>query len=749
MAYDFFTAVPEPTVPISLFADAARAGAAVGNSIPTPVTAAIQGGIQGIQQGQQIASNAQNIEAQRQQNVVRQNQIEQLPVANEMDRLQLQNAEMVNNINAIKLRLQQKTEQQNLQLAEAKAKEELMVFETKEQIASALSGGDPKSILKDPKMNQVMFSDSKYMTSVLGALAAKGVLTEDEKTKLFEQADFVRAQELKAQERMARDRAHAAGVAQLDKVSDKLTNSPDIINSLSAAGVDNPEDLWHKDVQVVRVGQKTYKKDKDGNDTNVVDTAVPDRFDTSGSNKSDAYDIIIDGVRTPQTLYSKEDAALVNSYVKLGRQRYGIESAKAPTAVQTPPAAPEQKGWWERNFGGSTPATPPKSMDQINAGLQKQGIPPEQAASILNEARQRGEDMNMIQRVVSGILPDFLEENPVAESAIEQFNELGAAKDSRVLINTIAPQMADKTMAELKSGSSEAKQAMREWAIAENVKLTKAGLTDYYSRKLRTGLAEAYRDSMTLGVAEKAQAVRNENAVEATRNLLRNKTPDEVMAGAADKQQLQTSNVPDFFFDQSVREGSNVVQDLDTRLADLQQKYKFSNQYAAGVKQTAARVDTNPQLKEQPPYVKAVAAVESGGRTAATSTTGVKGLMQVTKKTAAGLNSTYGTDHNRLTPEGSVALGKLYLDELKTMFPGAPALAYAAYNAGPGVIKYAQKLAGGSTEWAELKPYLLRALTYFQSKEGWRPAEKLKELQNYPERVALYEQLFSGSSANG
>lgn len=82
-SFDFFTQPQGPVIPISLFGDAARGGTEVGNAIPTPVTAAIQGGIKGYQIGQQI-------EATNQENAIRANQIQQLPIQNEIQQQQLE-----------------------------------------------------------------------------------------------------------------------------------------------------------------------------------------------------------------------------------------------------------------------------------------------------------------------------------------------------------------------------------------------------------------------------------------------------------------------------------------------------------------------------------------------------------------------------------------------------------------------------------------------------------------------------------
>lgn len=134
--------------------------------------------------------------------------------------------------------------------------------------------------------------------------------------------------------------------------------------------------------------------------------------------------------------------------------------------------------------------------------------------------------------------------------------------------------------------------------------------------------------------------------------------------------------------------------------------------------ETVNRVQTNPLLQNEPPLIKGLATVESGGVTNAESPTGVRGLFQVTRRTAA----MYGL--NRDIPEEGKLAAKLYLNDLYDRFDGNIALALAGYNAGPGNIAQAVDDAG-TTDWEVvknfLKPYVSEA--------------KFKEVKNYPDRV--------------
>lgn len=143
-AFDYFTQPQGPVVPISLFGDAARGGTEVGNAIPTALTAAIKGGFQGYQLGQQI-------EATSQQNELRANQIEQIPVDNEIKQAQLKNAELRNQQEILQTDLETQTqnnriENQNSVLEDQtyKAKQDLTLQKNEDQFQSAFKGADPQ-----------------------------------------------------------------------------------------------------------------------------------------------------------------------------------------------------------------------------------------------------------------------------------------------------------------------------------------------------------------------------------------------------------------------------------------------------------------------------------------------------------------------------------------------------------------------------------------------------------------------------
>ena len=127
----------------------------------------------------------------------------------------------------------------------------------------------------------------------------------------------------------------------------------------------------------------------------------------------------------------------------------------------------------------------------------------------------------------------------------------------------------------------------------------------------------------------------------------------------------------------------------------------------------------------------------------AISPTGVRGLMMLTRSTAADLGI-----QNRLDPKKSIAGGAQYLSHLYNRVsdtaerPDRMFLALAAYNVGIGHIKDAQLLAErlgkNSSQWDDLKDVLplLAKKKYYQNlphryARGWEPVQYVKRIRAF------------------
>ena len=106
----------------------------------------------------------------------------------------------------------------------------------------------------------------------------------------------------------------------------------------------------------------------------------------------------------------------------------------------------------------------------------------------------------------------------------------------------------------------------------------------------------------------------------------------------------------------------------------------------------------------EPEFVRSVARIESNLRQDAVSNKGAIGLMQLMPGTATLL----GVDPH--SAEGNVLGGAKFLRELLLKYNGDPALALAAYNAGPGAVqKY-----NGVPPYLETRQYIIRVLREYK-----------------------------------
>ena len=148
----------------------------------------------------------------------------------------------------------------------------------------------------------------------------------------------------------------------------------------------------------------------------------------------------------------------------------------------------------------------------------------------------------------------------------------------------------------------------------------------------------------------------------------------------------------------------------------------------------------------------AVAYQESHWNSAATSPTGVRGMMMLTRDTAAEVGV-----QNRLDPMQSIAGGARYLRKLLDKIPDSVAdederlwFALAAYNIGMGHLADARELAGrlghNPDLWSDMKrvlPLLTRSRYYSSLDSGYaRGSEAVRFVQQVRNFFDLLEQRF-------
>jgi len=106
----------------------------------------------------------------------------------------------------------------------------------------------------------------------------------------------------------------------------------------------------------------------------------------------------------------------------------------------------------------------------------------------------------------------------------------------------------------------------------------------------------------------------------------------------------------------------------------------------------------------EPEFVRSVARIESNLRQDVVSNKGAIGLMQLMPGTA----SLLGVDAH--DAEGNVLGGAKFLRELLLKYNGDPALALAAYNAGPGAVQRYN----GVPPYLETHKYIIRVLQEYK-----------------------------------
>ncbi|MBD3765035.1 MAG: transglycosylase SLT domain-containing protein [Rhodobacterales bacterium] len=110
-----------------------------------------------------------------------------------------------------------------------------------------------------------------------------------------------------------------------------------------------------------------------------------------------------------------------------------------------------------------------------------------------------------------------------------------------------------------------------------------------------------------------------------------------------------------------------------------------------------------------PALALAVIGVESAGQTAAVSSTGAVGLMQLIPDTAARFGVTDSTD-----PVQNIRGGVAYLDWLMKRFDRDPLMVLAAYNSGEGAVE----ANAGVPPYAETRDYVPKVLAAWQVAQG-------------------------------
>jgi len=318
--YNFTQGMRGPEVSISLFGDAAKAGVATGNALPTTTQAIIEGAVKGYQTGQEIQKNNAAIAYQEQA---------------------LKNAQIEEQVKVLQLEVAQKNHQQNLELTEAKLRAdkakldgELDVMNDKKTIAELLASPDPykrREVLTNPKLSDAMFSDSEYANKVLGNLFATTPMTQQERDAAFERFNLLKTQEQRFELQKLESKNKETLANKAAEARFKLASDGEMSYLLNYSGEKSLEGLL-ANIKTYPAGVKKYDSK-----TGLLDEQAPDQ-DVTITGTPGTFNVFIKGKKAPINIKDSLNDLIQLSQNDL-RERGLLPTAKAMEAGQQVKAA--------------------------------------------------------------------------------------------------------------------------------------------------------------------------------------------------------------------------------------------------------------------------------------------------------------------------------------------------------------------------------------------------------------------------
>jgi hypothetical protein len=290
------------TVPISIFGAADAAGIQSGNAQKTTAQA-ISEGIQGAIKGYTDTEAAFQVnEAREQENTLREQQIKEIPLREQQLQAQIENAENVNEANALKLKEARLTQDLSIKAQKAQLEANVSTLaqqkqtqDTRTAILDSLKSAkieDRRKIFNNTGWQAIMFQDPKFAEGVYNALAAsESFETKEEQKRFYNAIGYTKSKQLQAQIAQTNENARIKQASQLETLLDKVATTA------SLAGL--PPDLSAEDlatrIESFPAGQKHVDKD--------TGRVIPGA-DTPLNYSTDEYDLFLDG----KLLEAKTDA---------------------------------------------------------------------------------------------------------------------------------------------------------------------------------------------------------------------------------------------------------------------------------------------------------------------------------------------------------------------------------------------------------------------------------------------------------
>lgn len=318
MAYDVFSQLQGPQIDVNLFPNSASAGIRAGNSLPSPLSAGITGAIEGIQTGQKIYDQYQNSQ-------IKQNQIEQQPVANQRAQIELENEQAIATINKNRAQVDELTQATNLKIAQQKSENELAATQkahedtTNDETAfAALSNPDPNvqaSVVKDQNLFSHVLQNPKLLEQATGILQNNPEVSSQQKQQLIDAQGYYKEQDLKLKQQAALQKTNSSLIKNFDKIAENVNSDGQLLAARAAAGGLTPVEFASK-----------------------VETRAIDNLGTG----TQRYDVYVDGQKQNQSIDETSNKNLLQYQDALKAQ--GVISQRKPTLAptSTPTPAPSR-----------------------------------------------------------------------------------------------------------------------------------------------------------------------------------------------------------------------------------------------------------------------------------------------------------------------------------------------------------------------------------------------------------------------
>lgn len=331
-----------PVIPISLFPDAMRAGASVGNSVKTPLQAVAEGFTTGVKNYQDYVQNEQQID-------INQAKLEAIPLDMEIKRQEILHQQAVDELDRMKLEVERATYKAKIENETEAARQEASVLRGNTKFADAFRQGQfDENVLNDPDVAAAAMKNPKMLGGLIGKTNADGtpaVRPETQKS-ILSGIDALETYKIDEHTKALEAKLHASLFPDLDKVSAEIqqkgSNIQYIMSQNGLTAGDYVDRVMTRPAGISAT--KTVKR-PDGSTYEVWDRTQPDQ-DASATKapwKFDAFVLQPDGTYVKQIVgLDNNEQGLHNNFISAynyrnpGRPRWSPSPQPAPDKPKKP-----------------------------------------------------------------------------------------------------------------------------------------------------------------------------------------------------------------------------------------------------------------------------------------------------------------------------------------------------------------------------------------------------------------------------